>query len=115
MILETRNGKRQKRPPATIALPVYNTRKGQKIQVAMCIFKKNLKKYFQLIMTALICFVMGVIEDKKRICIKDTDSKKDRTVLRPDDKKNNRKNKIIYWNEPRIQNRINRAVYFNTG
>ena len=50
---------------------------------------KNLKKYFQLIMTALICFVMGVIEDKKRICIKDTDSKKDRTVLRPDDKKNN--------------------------
>ena len=65
---------------------------------------KNLKKYFQLIMTALICFVMGVIEDKKRICIKDTDSKKDRTVLRPDDKKNNRKNKIIYWNEPRIQN-----------
>ena len=57
---------------------------------------KNLKKYFQLIMTALICFVMGVIEDKKRICIKDTDSKKDRTVLRPDDKKNNRKNKIIY-------------------
>ena len=57
-------------------------------------------------MTALICFVMGVIEDKKRICIKDTDSKKDRTVLRPDDKKNNRKNKIIYWNEPRIQNRI---------
>lgn len=41
---------------------------------------KNLKKYFQLIMTALICFVMGVIEDKKRICIKDTDSKKDRTV-----------------------------------
>ena len=49
------------------------------------------------------------------ICIKDTDSKKDRTVLRPDDKKNNRKNKIIYWNEPRIQNRINRAVYFNTG
>ena len=60
---------------------------------------KNLKKYFQLIMTALICFVMGVIEDKKRICIKDTDSKKDRTVLRPDDKKNNRKNKIIYWNE----------------
>ena len=46
---------------------------------------KNLKKYFQLIMTALICFVMGVIEDKKRICIKDTDSKKDRTVLRPDD------------------------------
>lgn len=76
---------------------------------------KNLKKYFQLIMTALICFLMGVIEDKKRICIKDTDSKKDRTVLRPDDKKNNRKNKIIYWNEPRIQNRINRAVYFNTG
>ena len=47
-------------------------------------------------MTALICFVMGVIEDKKRICIKDTDSKKDRTVLRPDDKKNNRKNKIIF-------------------
>lgn len=36
---------------------------------------KNLKKYFQLIMTALICFVMGVIEDKKRICIKDTDCK----------------------------------------
>ena len=61
---------------------------------------KNLKKYFQLIMTALICFVMGVIKDKKRICIKDTDSKKDRTVLRPDDKKNNRKNKIIssfFW------------------
>ena len=66
-------------------------------------------------MTALICFVMGVIVDKKRICINDTDSKKDRTVFRPDDKKNNRKNKIIYWNEPRIQNRINRAVYFNTG
>ena len=28
---------------------------------------KNLKKYFQLIMTALICFVMGVIEDKIQI------------------------------------------------
>ena len=75
---------------------------------------KNLKKYFQLIMTALICFVMGVIEDKKRICIKDTDSKKDRTVLRPDDKKTTEKINH-YWNEPRIQNRINRAVYFNTG
>lgn len=52
---------------------------------------KESEKYFQLIMTALICFVMGVIEDKKRICIKDTDSKKDRTVLRPDDKKEQQK------------------------
>ena len=76
---------------------------------------KESEKIFSVNHDCSICFVMGVIEDKKRICIKDTDSKKDRTVLRPDDKKNNRKNKIIYWNEPRIQNRINRAVYFNTG
>ena len=116
---------------------------------------KSLKSYFQMIVTAVTCFVMGFVKDKESvyddsseeskvrrtgflnkvwkslgICfvcetpkakmisefiVKDSDSKKSRTVLSPDEKKNTRKNKIIYWNEPRIQNRINKAAYFNTG
>lgn len=47
--------------------------------------------------------------------VKDKDSEKTRTDLHVGEKKNARKNKIIYWNEPRIQNRINKSVYFNTG
>lgn len=116
---------------------------------------KNLKNYFQLIVTAVTCFVMGFVKDKectfvndsesckvKRaeflskiwrslgICfvfetpkakliseyiVKDADAKKVRTDLPSGEKKNTRKNKIIYWNEPRIQNKINKFVYFNTG
>ena len=116
---------------------------------------KSLKRYFQMIVTAVTCFVIGFVKNKEGICdsssegsrakrtgflskvwkslgmcfvcetpkakmisefiVKDSNSKKSRTVLSPDEKKNTRKNKIIYWNEPRIQNRINKAVYFNTG
>lgn len=47
--------------------------------------------------------------------IKDTDSKKSRTGVDSDARKKTRKNKIIYWDEPRIQNRINKSVYCNTG
>lgn len=49
--------------------------------------------------------------------VKDTDSKnkKNKPVLQPSENKEARKNKIIYWNEPRIQNKISKAVYFNTG
>ena len=68
---------------------------------------KILKTYLQLLVAVVTCFVMEFV--------KEADSKKDKTVLRPADKKNSRKNKIIYWDEPRIQNRINKAVYFNTG
>ena len=120
---------------------------------------KDLKNYFQMIMTAVTCFVMGFAEIKDQKCVyqnsarrheerktgclnalwkslgmgmcfvyetpktkmiseyivKDRDSKKDRSYLQPDEKKSSRKNKIIYWDEPRIQNRINKSVYFNTG
>ena len=116
---------------------------------------KNLKNYFQLLMTAVTCFVMGLVKDKDCTCesssesykerrtgflskiwrslgmcfvsetpkakliseyiVKESDPKKARTDLHSGEKKNNRKNKIIYWNEPRIQNRINKAAYFNTG
>lgn len=116
---------------------------------------KNLKNYFQLIVTAVTCFVMGFVKDRESACtgscdertvkrsgflgrlckslgmclvyetpkakmiseyiVKDTDSKKNRTDLHPKEKRNTRKNKIIYWNEPRIQNRISKAAYFNTG
>ena len=116
---------------------------------------KNLKNYFQLIVTAVTCFVMGFVKDKKYACecssesretkragflskiwrslgmcfvyetpkakliseyiVKDKDSKNTRTNLHAGEKKNARKNKIIYWNEPRIQNRISKAAYFNTG
>ena len=47
--------------------------------------------------------------------VKDTDSKKNKPVLQPFKNKDARKKKIIYWNEPRIQNRLSKAVYFNTG
>lgn len=47
--------------------------------------------------------------------IKDTGSKKNKPVLQPFENKDARKKKIIYWNEPRIQNRLSKAVYFNTG
>ena len=112
---------------------------------------KDLKNYFQMIMTAVTCFVMGFAKIKDQKCVyqnsarrheerktgclnalwkslgmgmffvyetpktkmiseyivKDRDSKKDRSYLQPDEKKSSRKNKIIYWDEPRIQNRIN--------
>ena len=116
---------------------------------------KSLKNYFQMIMMAVTCFVMGFVKDKEYVCengsekrkvrrtgllsrmwrrlgmsfvwetpkakliteyiVKDTGSKNSKTNLRSGERKNSRKNKIIYWNEPKIQNRINRAVYFNTG
>ena len=116
---------------------------------------KNLKNYFQLIVTAVTCFVMGFVKDRESACtgscdertvkrsgflgrlwkslgmclvyetpkakmiseyiVKDTDSKKNRTDLHPKEKRNTRKNTILYWNEPRIQNRISKAAYFNTG
>ena len=103
-------------------------------------FIKSLKDCFQLIMLAVTCFVMRLAKDRRKnyedgkdtnkvgensvqgkmvksfrrkwdyeywnekqsleYFVKDTDSKK---------------NKIIYWNEPRIQNRLSKAVYFNTG
>lgn len=47
--------------------------------------------------------------------VKDTDSKKNKPVLQPFENKDARKKKIIYWNEPRIQNRLSKAAYFNTG
>ena len=46
--------------------------------------------------------------------VKDTDSKKNKPVLQPFENKDARKKKIIYWNEPRIQNRLSKAAYFNT-
>ena len=116
---------------------------------------KSLKNYFQLIVTAVTCFVMGLVKDKECACecrsescetkragflskiwrslgmcfvyetpkakliseyiVKDKDSKKTGTDQHAGEKKNARKNKIIYWNEPRIQNRINKSLYFNTG
>lgn len=116
---------------------------------------KSLKNYFQLIVTAITCFVMRCVKDAECTCeyssksrevkrtgflsrilrsmgmrfvyetpkakliseyiVKDKDSEKTRTNLHAGEKKNARKNKIIYWNEPRIQNRINKSVYFNTG
>ena len=42
--------------------------------------------------------------DKKKEPVSDRERKKDM-----------RKNKIIYWDEPRIQNRISKSIYFNTG
>ena len=116
---------------------------------------KNLKNYFQLIVTAVTCFMMGLVKDKEKDCTcercnadkkagflsrvwrtlgmsfvwetpkaktiseylvrdKDADKKKELGSER-ERKKNVRKNKIIYWDEPRIQNRISKSVYFNTG
>lgn len=46
--------------------------------------------------------------------VKDMDSKKKQFGTQQDKRKNLRKNKIIDWNEPRIQNKINKTVYFNT-
>ena len=64
-----------------------------------------------------MCFVYETPKAKmiSEYIVKDRDSKKDRSYLQPDEKKSSRKNKIIYWDEPRIQNRINKSVYFNTG
>lgn len=47
--------------------------------------------------------------------VKETDSKKNVFGAGQDKRKELRKNKIIDWNEPRIQNKINKAAYFNTG
>lgn len=116
---------------------------------------KNLKNYFQLIVTAVTCFVMGLVKDKKNDCVygngnrvkrigflgrvweamsislvcetpkakliseylvRDKDSEKKKEFgSQHERKKDLRKNKIIYWDEPRIQNRISKSVYFNTG
>ena len=114
---------------------------------------KNLKNYFQLIVTAVTCFVMGLVKDKKNdgvygnrvkgtgflsrvwktlsvslVCetpkakliseylVRNKDSEKKKEFgSQHERKKNLRKNKIIYWDEPRIQNRISKSVYFNTG
>ena len=120
---------------------------------------KDLKNYFQMIMTAVTCFVMGFvkIKDQKCVCqnsarrheerktgclnalwkslgmgmcfvyetpkakmisayiVKDNESKKKEFGAFRERRKTSRKNKIIYWNEPRIQNKLSRSVYFNTG
>lgn len=47
--------------------------------------------------------------------VKNVDSKKKGLGAGQDKRKNLRKNKIIDWNEPRIQNKINKTAYFNTG
>ena len=48
--------------------------------------------------------LMSVFFIKKKEPVSDRERKKDM-----------RKNKIIYWDEPRIQNRISKSIYFNTG
>lgn len=123
---------------------------------------KNLKNYFQLIVTAVTCFMMGIVKERdseteeaydgsgnrtgsrvkkegflsriwrtlgmsfvwetpKAKMISDylvrdkgADKKKE-PVSDRERKKDMRKNKIIYWDEPRIQNRISKSIYFNTG
>ena len=47
--------------------------------------------------------------------VKDNESKKKEFGAFRERRKTSRKNKIIYWNEPRIQNKLSRSVYFNTG
>ena len=47
--------------------------------------------------------------------IKDMESKKKRLSTESNSKEDRHKNKIIYWNEPRIQKRINKFAYFHTG
>lgn len=116
---------------------------------------KNLKNYFQLIVTAVTCFMMGLVKDKEKDCayennhagkrvgflsrvwrtlgmslvwetpkaklisdylVRDKDADKKKEVgSEQERRKDLRKNKIIYWDEPRIQNRISKSVYFNTG
>lgn len=47
--------------------------------------------------------------------VKEADIKKKVFGSGQDKRKELRKNKIIDWNEPRIQNKINKVAYFNTG
>lgn len=47
--------------------------------------------------------------------IKDMESKKKNLSTESNSKEDRHKNKIIYWNEPRIQKRINKFAYFHTG
>lgn len=47
--------------------------------------------------------------------VKEAVPKKKEFGERQDKRKELRKNKIIDWNEPRIQNKINKTLYFNTG
>lgn len=81
----------------------------------------NLKNYIQIIVATITCFVMGIVCETPKVkliseyIVKDTKTRKTGTDLHLDEKKNAGKSKIIYWNEPRIQNRINKSVYFNTG
>ena len=47
--------------------------------------------------------------------IKDTESKKKNFQTDTNSKEHRDKGKIIYWDEPRIQRRINKFAYFHTG
>lgn len=104
---------------------------------------KNLKDYLKMIVTAVTCFLMGFVKREKEYdwklgnvwrntgnnvvwdnpkakmisayIIKDNESKKKEFGAFRERRKTSRKNKIIYWNEPRIQNKLSRSVYFNTG
>ena len=96
-----------------------------------------------MIVTAVTCFLMGFVKREKEdgwklgdvwrdtgnnavwdspkakmisaYIVKDNESKKKEFGAERERRKNSRKNKIIYWNEPRIQTRISKSVYFNTG
>ena len=93
---------------------------------------KNLKDYLKMIVTAVTCFLMGFVKREKEYdwklgnvwrntgnnvayIVKDNESKKKEFGAFRERRKTSRKNKIIYWNEPRIQNKLSRSVYFNTG
>lgn len=109
---------------------------------------KNLKDYFKMIVTAVVCFVMNIVLKKDKKAVRSITSrpnnileelgfrfaetveklkvdyiyllKDEETKEKPFEKdrikqRDYRKNKIIYWDEPRIQNKISKFVYFNTG
>ena len=59
--------------------------------------------------------VIVKIPDYEDYIVKDNESKKKEFGAFRERRKTSRKNKIIYWNEPRIQNKLSRSVYFNTG
>ncbi len=102
---------------------------------------RNLKDYLKMIVTAVTCFLMGFVKNdyewgfgnvwrktglnvvcdnpKNRLIseyiVKDNESKKKEYGSDRERRKRLHKDKIIYWNEPRIQNKISKAIYFNTG
>ena len=106
-------------------------------------YMKNLKDYLKMIVTAVTCFLMGFVKREKEYdwklgnvwrntgnnvvwdnpkakmisayIVKDNESKKKEFGAVRERRKTSRKNKIISWNEPRIQNKLSRSVYFNTG